>query len=215
MTGENEMMVSQVFRPILVVFGALLLVLGGCAGTPSSRFYMLEAMSASLAREEVTTLAPAISIGLGPVTLPAYVDRPQIVTRTSQTTVELAEFDRWAEPLSSNVSRTLTENLAFLLPTDSVVPFPWPGSVAVTYQVLVDVYRLDGILGDKAFLDAQWSILEKRDKKMLVLQRSTFVVPIGGPSFGALVTAQSRALGELSREIALVLKALSRDKNQE
>ena len=204
-------MMRQVFRPVLMTLSVLLITLGGCASTPPSRFYMLETISGIPASQGTAALDQPISIGLGPVTLPDYVDRPQIVTRTSQNTFQLAEFDRWAEPLSSNVSRTLAENLTFLLPNDSVAPYPWPGSIEVTYQVVVDVYRFDGILGEKALLEAQWSVLAKKGKKALIQKRSTFVEPADGSSFGNLVSAQSRALESLSREIALTIQGLGRE----
>jgi uncharacterized protein len=176
---------------------------------------MLESMSRTMATERITPLDQNISVGLGPVTIPDYLDRPQIVTRTSQNSVLLAEFDRWAEPLSGTISRTLAENLSSLLHTDTVVLYPWPGSVDIAYQVLVDVFRFDGVLGEKAILDAQWSVLGKRGKKVLLLKRSIFVEPAREGSFAALVSGESRALDNLSREIAYALKDLTRDRAQE
>ena len=137
----------QALRLVVKVLAVFLLTLGGCGTTQSSKFYMLESMSGARSLERVGVLDPALSVGLGPVTLPDYLDRPQIVTRTNQNMVQLAEFDRWAGPLSSSVSRILAEELTFLLNTDSVVQYPWPASFDVTYQVLVDCYRFDGILG--------------------------------------------------------------------
>jgi len=209
------MTVRYVFSPFLTVLCALLLTLSGCASTPNSNFYLLESLSGSRVPEGMIPLDQSISIGLGPVTLPDYLDRPQIVTRTNRNGVRLAEFDRWAEPLSGNVARTLAEDLIALLHNDSVVPYPWPGSIGVTYQVLVDVVRFDGVLGEKAWLDAQWSVRDKRGKNVLMLKRSTFVEPTSGPSYGALVAAQSRALENLSREIATALQGLSRDRVKE
>lgn len=176
---------------------------------------MLESMSGARALERVGALDPAISVGLGPVTFPDYLDRPQIVTRSQQNLVQLAEYDRWAGPLASNVSRILAEDLAFLLSTDRVVQYPWPASFDVTYQVLIDCYRFDGILGDKALLEVQWSIVGKKGRKVLLLRRSTFAEPAGEPSYEALVAAQSRALAKLSREMALALADLAREKVQE
>ncbi len=109
------MIVNYVQRGLLATLCALLITLGGCAGTPNSRFYLLEPLTGAPGPEGTVPLDRAISIGLGPVTLPEYLDRPQIVTRTDRNTVLLAEFDRWAEPLSGNVSRTLAENLTYLL----------------------------------------------------------------------------------------------------
>ena len=206
------MKVSRTFGQVLMVLSAMMMALVGCASTRASKFYMLESLSGSRGVERLEAFDSAISVGLGPVSLPEYHDRPQIVTRTNENTVQLAEFDRWAGALSSSVSRILAENLTFLLNTDSVLQYPWPAAFDVTYQVLVDVYRFDGILGDKAVLDAQWSIVGKKGRKVLLLKKSTFVVPAGGPSFESLVSAQSRTLGDLSREIALALEKLGQDR---
>ncbi len=202
-------MMSRVLRSSLPAFVALLLMLGGCANSQPSRFYLLESISGAVEAEASTALDRSICVGIGPVSIPDYLDRPQMVTRTKQNSVQLAEFDRWAEPLSGSVSRTVAGNVASLLHTDSVMPSPWPASVDVTYQVLIDVYRFDGVPGEKAILDAQWSILGGRGKKVLLRKRSTFLEAIQGPSFSALVTAESRALGSLSREIASAVKSLT------
>jgi uncharacterized protein len=205
------MMMGRMFKPLLMILCTLLLLQGGCAGTPPSKFYMLESLGGAPALQGTAALDQAVTIGLGPVRLPDYLDRPQIVTRARQNSVQIAEFERWAEPLSSNVSRVLAENLIFLLQSDSVVPYPWPGSIDVAYQVVVDVYRFDGILGDKALLEAQWSILGKKGKKVLILKRSMFIEPVGESSLAALVSAQSRALGNFSRELAEALQNLVRE----
>jgi uncharacterized protein len=207
--------VSRVSKPVLPILGVLLLILAGCATSQSSKFYMLESMSGNIPVVGGEPFDQAISVGLGPVTIPDYLDRPQIVTRTSQNSVLLAEFDRWAEPLSGTITRTLAENLSSLLHTDNVVPYPWPASVDVSYQVLVELFRFDGILGEKAILDAQWSVLGKRGKKVLLLKRSMFVEPTREASFAALVSAESRALDNLSRELASAVKELARDRVQE
>jgi uncharacterized protein len=205
------MMKTYAFKPALTGLCVLLLTFSGCAGTPNSRFYLLKSLNGPSAPLKVPTLDSPVPIGLGPVIIPDYLDRPQIVTRSSQNTVQLAEFDRWAEPLSGNISRTLCENLSFLLHNDSVVPYPWPGSMDVTYQVLVEIYRFDGVLGEKAWLDAQWSIQGKKGKSVFKIKRSTFVEPVNGLSYEAMVASQSRALTNFSREIASALQSLPTD----
>jgi uncharacterized protein len=208
-------MVSRVLDRALPILGVLLLILTGCANTQSSKFYMLESMSGSIPVGAGAPFDQNLSVGLGPVTIPDYLDRPQIVTRSNQNSILLAEFDRWAEPLSGTIMRTLVENLSALLHTDNVVPYPWPASVDVSYQVLVELFRLDGILGEKAILDVQWSVLGKKGKKVFLLKRSTFVEPTRETSFAALVSAESRALDNLSREMASAIRDLARDRAQE
>lgn len=209
------MMNGYVFKPFLTGLCVFVLTFTGCAGTPNSRFYLLESLNDSLAPLKVPTLDSPIPIGLGPVILPDYLDRPQIVTRSSDNRVQLAEFDRWAEPLSGNISRAMTKNIGLLLQSDSVVPYPWPGSMDVTYQVLIEVYRFDGILGEKTWLDAQWSIQGKKGKHLFKVKRSTFVEPVSGLSYEAMVASQSRVLANFSREIASALQSLPLDGIQE
>src|SRR5919109_1073251 len=101
------------------------LLIGGCASQPS-RFYLLSAPPSAEPVPLGTSGGQGATIGVGPVTLPRYLDRPQIVTQTSPYELKLAEFDRWAEALDINFSRVLAENLSLLLPTARVVLAPWP-----------------------------------------------------------------------------------------
>ena len=119
---------------------ASLLGLGACASTPS-RFYILNTLTAS---ETIPATAAARGpvIGVGPITFPKYLDRPQIVTRASRHQLTLGEFDRWAEPLQDNVSRVLAENLA--------LPHPH-GSPPAACLAAVRQPRLSGQGGRAAF----------------------------------------------------------------
>ena len=200
---------DQAFRLMVTVAGVFLMTLAGCSTTRPSKFYQLQSMPGTHSLGPAGMLDPAIAVGLGPITLPDYLDRPQIVTRSQQNRVQLAEFDRWVGPLASDFSRVLAEDLTFLLRTDRVVQYPWPASLDVTYQVLIDCFRFDGILGDRAELEVQWSVLGNKGRQVLLLKRSSVSEPAANPTYEALVAAQGRALGKLSREIALTLLDLA------
>ena len=119
---------------------AFLSVLGGCLGGSSpSRFYLLSPLSAS----ESPVAASGVAIGVGPISLPQYLDRSQIVTRKGENQLHLAEFDRWAESLQKSFTRVLVLNLSTLLSTDRVALHPWNRSTPIDYQVIVDVARCD------------------------------------------------------------------------
>ena len=123
---------------------ALLAALGllACAPlggeTPPSRFYLLEPLEAPPAR------ADGPQLGIGPIRLAAYLDRPQIVSRRGDHTLELAEFDRWAEPLDESITRVLMEDLGALLETDRVQRHPLRDVGKVDVQLELDVQRFDG-----------------------------------------------------------------------
>jgi uncharacterized lipoprotein YmbA len=145
-----------------------------------------------------------LTIGVGPVTLPPYLDRPQIVTRASRTKLNLGEFDQWAAALQDGATRVLAENLSLLIPTDRVVLHPWPRQTAIDYQVTVEVSQFDKTMGGEVVLAARWS-LAAADGADLLLRKTRYSTPAGGQDYEATVTAMSRTLEALSRDIATAL----------
>lgn len=89
-------------RFIMLCVSALLTA---CASTPTN-FYTLESQSRP---PVVTTTTGATKplIGIGPLSLPALLDRRGIVTRAENNSVQIAEFDQWAAPLQNNVLAVL------------------------------------------------------------------------------------------------------------
>jgi uncharacterized protein len=188
-----------------VVLVASLLGLGACASTPS-RFYILNTLPAS-ETGPATTAGRGPVIGVGPITFPKYLDRPQIVSRASRNQVTLGEFDRWAEPLQENFSSVLAENLALLLATDQILLNPWPGSATLDYQVRVDVLHFDGWLGGESTLLARWSILDRAEHELLS-RKVHLHAPTGGRDYEAMVVALNQLIEALSRDIAAALQHL-------
>jgi uncharacterized lipoprotein YmbA len=159
-----------------------------------------------------TTVDGGVALGLGPITFPRYLDRPQIVTRVSPNEVEFAEFHRWAESLKDDFSSNLARNLENLLATDRVAVYPWTSKTAIDVQVKIDVIRFDGQLGKNVVLQTQWAVFGKDPARTLVSRGSTVNEPAGGKGYEALVSAQSRAIAGLSREIAQAIQALPQNK---
>jgi uncharacterized lipoprotein YmbA len=201
-------------RPTTLTIVALLMHLAGCASSAPTRFYVLSPLASTQAESQALKDEGCVSIGIGPVELPAYLDRPQIVTRVSENELNLAEFNTWAEPLKDNFSRVLVENLSTLLCADAISIFPWKGPIPMDYQVEVAVIRMDGNIGGNALLVARWAIFRENNRKMLLTRQSSYSEPLRSQSYKALVSAQSRAIGDLSREIAQAIKkyAFSVDK---
>ena len=150
----------------------------------------------------------ALTIGVGPVTLPSYLDRPQIVTRASQAQLHLAEFDQWAAPLQDTVARVLAENLSLLMPAARVVLHPWPRTTVIDQQVLLEVTRFDRTTGGEVVLVARWSLLGAAGQE-LTMRQAHFSAPAGGPEYEATVTAMGRTLEALSRDIAATVQSLA------
>ena len=183
-----------------------------CATTEPSRFYLLNSLADTTQEVRAFSGDARMTIGIGPVRFPAYLDRQQIVTRISDNELHLAGFDEWAEPLKENFVRVLVENLESLLPSDRFTVFPFRGVETPDWQVEMTVLRLDGSLGGQAVLLARWSIFDREDQALLLTKKSSLEEPTPGPGYEALVTAQSRLLKSLSREIAGTILGLSHQK---
>jgi len=208
---KERKMKSRLFQ-ILIVFnlGLLLVVLFGCTASPRSRFYLLSPLDATDPQVKPSVEERCLSIGIGPIRIPDYLDRPQIVTRGVSSEIVLAEFDRWGEPVKENLIRTLAENLSVLLCTDTIVFFPWRGGIPIDYRIEMEVLRLDGSLGGNVSLEAWWVIFNGDGKKMLLSKKSNITEAVGGQDYKSLVAAKGRALGHLSRDIAAAIKTLPR-----
>lgn len=182
------------------------LLLAACAETQPSRFYTLSSLSDAGAAAP-SAASSQLAVGVGPISLPNYLDRPEMVRRATPNEFQLAQFDRWGEPLGDVFPRVMAENLSVLLVTDRVFLLPRRRDTTLDYQVEVQVTRFDADVGGPAVLGARWEIFDN-DGKSLVVDRSTFTETVGGEDYGAVATAMSRTVAALSREIASAITSL-------
>jgi uncharacterized protein len=185
---------------------AIVVLAAGCS-TPASRLYTLSRAPASAA----TPTAPAsnMTVVVGPVSIPAIVDLPQIVVSTGANSVSLDEFNRWASPLQSNISRVVAENLVTLLGTPRVSQFQQSLNLDADYRVAIEVQSFDSAPGDAATLNAVWVVRRTKDGKSQT-GRTTVREPTGTAGYDALAAAHSRALARMSQDIADVIRGLDR-----
>jgi len=192
-----------------LILGSLVFV-AGClpsAQTEPAKFYLLRSTS----REAAQLGTREISIGVGPVDLPQYLDRPQIVTQTAGSELNINEFNRWAERLQDNFTRVMANNIGLLLNTDQVFVFPWGSSVSVDYQVKMEVSEFIGQLGGQSSLAARWSIIGNDGTNVLLTRRSQLYARAPNATYEGLVTAMNRTLTELSREVSDAIRSLARE----
>jgi len=205
---------------------AVSICLVGCAVSDPTQYYTLGGAPASSSSAEnvksganESTTTPqrpvagtgAVAVGVGPVLVPGYLDRIQIVTRTATDQVDVSVFHRWAEPLPDGIARTLAEEIAVGVPTERIVVFPWQGVVAraIHYQVVVAVLRFDGRPAGNVALEARWRILGK-DGEELTFRRSAVNEVAGGPGYEPMVAAMTRALATLGQEMAAAIRTVPR-----
>ncbi len=189
----------------LFTLGLFVVILVGCASSPSSKFYQLTpAQNKTLVTRDASPDQDPI-VAIGPVRIPDYLDRPQIVTRSTKNELKLSEFDRWAGSLESDVNRVLIEDISSLLAADRFFVVRWTpyseSQVPASYRVEVLMDRFEGTLGDSVLLKAQWGVFAK-DRSLLLKKEARISEQMNGSSYDALVAAMSSALERLSSDIS-------------
>lgn len=192
-------------RALALVLAAAV-ALTGCSLGPRpdrSRLYTLTPL-ADVADGSATLTD--LELGLGPVTLPEYLERPALVTRVAATEIQLSAQARWAEPLDEAIERTLRQNLDALLAPRRIASHPWPPSQRPELAVALDVTRFELDARGDALLGARWTLRDGRTGAVFDARQTSLLEPAGGGGTGPGVEALSRALAGLSREIALAVR---------
>lgn len=196
-------------RRLSVLAGLLLCaVVAGCTSQPSN-FYILSAPVSASTEAVQTTRRRGPLIGVGPITMPQYLDRTEIVTRDTATSVNVNEQNRWGGGLTENFQNVLAEVLSEQLRTDRLFLYPWTASGDMTYQITVQVNAFEARPDGQVVLDARWTVLSGGTQEVITMGRtllrepvSTAPTGVSGPDYTRIAAAMSRSVARLAQEIA-------------
>ena len=194
-------------------WGLLLLIplVAGCAETrPPPNLHVLSALPRDAASGPGSTAASrGPVVGVEQANVPEYLDRPEIVVRTSANTLELTQGDRWGQRLQGDVTRVMAENLRGLLPSDNVFVLPLRRREPVAMTVAVDITSFERDASGNAVLNAYWTVLDGQTEAERAGARARYTEPVEGEGVEATVAAMNRTLAALSRDIAAGIKRAS------
>lgn len=190
----------RVALPLAVV------MLAGCGASDHSRFYVLTENSAASTR--TTAISPATTIALGAVQLPAALDRPQMARRLNSDEISYAEYDRWAGPLDEMVRRVLIADLDGRLGPGMTLIENNPMSPA-NRTIALNILRFDADAAGLVTLKARWEVLGRAGSLAGAPRNTMIVKPGSGRDAEAVAATMSRALAELSSDIAAGLGAVA------
>jgi uncharacterized lipoprotein YmbA len=183
--------------PGLIALAAMMLAASAMAGChlldpqpDPTQFYVLTPIGGA-SQPLVDTAKSGTTIGLGPVTLPDYLDEPWIVTRGEGNRLYVSVHDQWAEPLRTSFKDVLKEDLETAMVDSQIIDFPWYRTTSVDRQIIVDVINFEfNTSNNTAEIRADWRIMNVRTG--------------GTQSRGQYVASQSVAqTSELGRASAL------------
>jgi uncharacterized lipoprotein YmbA len=202
---RNPELVCEWLRRKMSLVAFISLFAAGCPSfspTPDrTRYFALTAQAQADGAAKNPGL-DEIGLGVGPVRIPGYLDREELVVRVAQNRFDVAQNDRWIEPLEESLSRVLAQNLHALVGSERIVRYPWPASRRITHQVEVEILRFEPTSEGEAQLSARWAINDTASKQALAGRTSFFKRPVKKESREAAVDAMSELLADLSREIA-------------
>ncbi len=184
---------------------SIFLILSCAKSSKPVEYYMLDA-SVGIDNNQTLKGDEGPMIGLGPIRLPEYLDRFQMVVAVSENKYKLIDGHRWAEKLDQNISLALFKTLPSQLGTDRMIRYPWPQRPGVDFQVKIDILELNIDQDGQSQLVAQWSIKSKDET--ILNKRSTFTAQASTTDIDKMVQAQSECLTKLGQEIVVNLKSL-------
>ena len=203
-SGDCAMKYQSVFSLGMIV---LTLLLSGCMrDSRPVQFYMLNADSGVADTVKASAANQGPVIGLGPIRIPEYLNRPQMIVAIADNQYRLSEDHRWAEPLDQNISLALFKALPRQLGTDRMVRFPWSQRQVIDYQVGIDILEFNVDANGQSRLIAQWFV--KRKDKPTIDKRSIYQFPASATDHAVMVKAQSQCLTKLGLEISETLRQL-------
>lgn len=191
---------TKISLVLITILSALSLV--ACGSSSPANFYLLQARTTASVEGPETAAAEGISIGIGPLELPEYLDRPQMVTRSGTNSVEIHEFERWAEPLEEGVSRVLTDSLADLLRHKQISIYSWRSQLKADFRLGLTLTRFEGAADGSITLAGIWALYDTEKREIALRQPFLLSHTAASQRIEDLVDGQSQLLAKLCEEIA-------------
>ncbi|MEQ1636890.1 MAG: PqiC family protein [Methylococcales bacterium] len=183
---------------------ALAFTLLSCSSTPPTQFYTLDALLTAPAASVDTTKNSHV-IGIGPIALPALLNRRAIVTRSAQQGIQVADTQQWAEPLLDNITRVVARNIGILKPKHILHAYPWAAFGQVDTRIVIEVTQFEAHPGKAVYFEAVWSIRDDRLEKNLAQGHSKIQQPLTSQDTTEMVAKMNAILADFSTELAGVL----------
>jgi uncharacterized lipoprotein YmbA len=176
----------------------LALLLAACASAKTDT-YTLSAVPLPRALAG-SPLHPPLEIG--EVSVPATIDRDEIVLTAPGDRLNVASDSVWGAPLNQLIRRALSDDLSERLPPGSVLASGDPAPPRGLRIVTVSIDQFGGDTSGRVVLRASWIITRSGERPTGTPHRARIVVEAGAGTPRAVVPAMSQALAQLADRIA-------------
>lgn len=195
-------------RKLLAVIGLVALA-SACAGLPASaptNFYVIKPAVGLAPDTAGKDLAEGISVGIGPIQIPSYADRAQIITFDKGSRVTVADFDHWAGPLADTIKRISSANVSALIGEEKVFPYPAdfrPDQRAL--QVGIEIVDIGQLEDGRAWVDARWHVKRLYDNHVAIRGSGNYEEPTTAGDYDSYAEGLSIIFGRLAKDMVASL----------
>jgi len=179
------------------IISSLFCLLSACGTSPKVDTYILSANSAN---KLITVSEDFPKVFVKSLSFPDYLDRPQIVIRKDEVTLDIQEFKRWAEPLQSSFLRVFkAEMLQQGIDVSKNKQFRHE---YFDYQLSLEIISFEVNSAQKASLVVKWVLLNSENNQLIASNIEKQEVGFLEESFVAKVNAQSQVISLFCAQLA-------------
>lgn len=195
-------------RPFRILPVLMLLALPACSffgEQPPTQFFVLSAAAetgAIVPVEASRDVSREVAVGVAPVEFPEYLNRREVVTRSSSNELVINRYYQWASPLRGDFERVLAANLGAMIPTRRSTVLPCRRAFPLDYEVQMSVDRFERLADGTVVLDARWVVLAQANERAITVEDAAVRIPNVANDYPSVVAAMSRAIADLSRKVA-------------
>lgn len=178
--------------------------LSACSSSPDARLYLMKSANGPV----ISQTSSQISVQVGPIVMPEYLKRAEIVYRSNAHDISVNEYDQWAESLERNMTSVITSNLATHLGTDKAFDYYANFSITPDYIIRLNVTEFGRVSSDTVSLSASWELVNKSSQQNKVyLENIKTTIKYSeddkdDANVSNVIDAMNEALNELSLTIA-------------
>ena len=200
MNNQNILHATRIVL-LLLLPGLFLL---GCLGNTSkpASYYLLTA------DKSLEVFSPQqdkdTAIVIRAVHIPDYLDRKQIVTRTSAHGLIVSDQHRWGGKFRKNIERVLASNLSYYLSGANVAVSPHSQPVNPAFLLEISIQEFERLESGLLMLKADWYLIDPETLKSVSFGKENISseITLSENDYHAIVASMSQALDLLGHKIA-------------
>ncbi|KTC83437.1 PqiC family protein [Legionella cincinnatiensis] len=183
----------------LIVLGFILVA---CTRSKEPQYYLLNPIA--MPNKQMNHYNN-LHLGIDDITIPAYLEKPQIMISYSPNRVELEEYHQWAGALDKNIKSVISTNLSSLLPGAIVESSPWNVKFKPNYQLQIDIEQFTIDMQGNSILRAEF-ILYHQDN-IFKKQNVYYRLKVPHITIENLIASMNNNLTHLTQDIAKAFRS--------